>query len=53
MTPEEFRRAGHELIDWIADYRARMNTGEARVMPDVAPGWVRGQFPASPPVKKD
>ncbi len=51
MTPEEFRRAGHELIDWIADYRARMNTGEARVMPDVAPGWVRGQFPASPPVK--
>lgn len=20
MTPDEFRRAGHELIDWIADY---------------------------------
>jgi hypothetical protein len=19
MTPEEFRKAGHELIDWIAD----------------------------------
>ncbi len=51
MTPEEFRRAGHELIDWIADYRARVISGEARVMPDVAPGWVRGQFPASPPQK--
>ena len=22
MTPEEFRRLGHQLIDWIADYRA-------------------------------
>ena len=22
MTPEEFRRHGHALIDWIADYRA-------------------------------
>ncbi len=20
MTSEEFRRAGHQLIDWIADY---------------------------------
>ncbi|HZF15513.1 MAG TPA: pyridoxal-dependent decarboxylase [Steroidobacteraceae bacterium] len=51
MTPEEFRQAGHELIDWIADYRTRMNAGEARVMPDVAPGWVRGQLPAAPPAK--
>ena len=22
MTPEEFRRFGHAMIDWIADYRA-------------------------------
>jgi aromatic-L-amino-acid/L-tryptophan decarboxylase len=49
MTPEEFRRAGHELIDWIADYRIRMNAGDMRVMPDVAPGWVRGQLPTAPP----
>ena len=21
MTPDEFRKAGHELVDWIADYR--------------------------------
>jgi aromatic-L-amino-acid decarboxylase len=24
MTPEEFRAAGHELIDWIAEYRLRI-----------------------------
>ena len=28
MTPEEFRRAGHELVDWIADYRERVARGE-------------------------
>jgi hypothetical protein len=22
MSPEEFRRAGHEVVDWIADYLA-------------------------------
>jgi aromatic-L-amino-acid decarboxylase len=24
MTPEEFRAAGHELVDWIADHRLRV-----------------------------
>ena len=24
MTPEEFRRAAHELVDWVADYRTRV-----------------------------
>ena len=22
MTPDEFRAAGHQIVDWIADYRA-------------------------------
>ena len=26
MTPEAFRRLGHELVDWIADYRERLET---------------------------
>ena len=26
MTPEEFRQAGHALIDWIADYRADLES---------------------------
>ena len=24
MTPDEFRRHGHAVIDWIADYQARV-----------------------------
>ena len=24
MTPEEFRTAAHTLVDWIADYRAKV-----------------------------
>ena len=48
MTPEEFRRAGHELIDWIADYRQRVESLPVRAQ--VAPGDVRELMPDSPPV---
>lgn len=24
VTPEEFRRRGRDLVDWIADYRERV-----------------------------
>jgi aromatic-L-amino-acid decarboxylase len=47
MTPEEFRKAGHQLIDWIADYRT--NVADLSVMARTAPGEVRAQLPASPP----
>ena len=47
MTPEEFRREGHRLIDWIADYRATITTRP--VMAQVAPGEVRAALPAAPP----
>jgi aromatic-L-amino-acid decarboxylase len=47
MDPEEFRRFGHEIVDWIADYRTRV---EARpVMAPVEPGAVRARLPMSPP----
>jgi glutamate/tyrosine decarboxylase-like PLP-dependent enzyme len=47
MTPEEFRTAGHQLIDWLADYHS---TVAARpVMARTAPGEVRRQLPAAPP----
>ena len=45
MTPEEFRRAGHELIDWIADYRERVARGEFPVMSRTAPGALRDALP--------
>ncbi|HSD75175.1 MAG TPA: pyridoxal-dependent decarboxylase [Steroidobacteraceae bacterium] len=49
MTPEEFRRRGHELIDWLADFRASVYAGERRALSDVQPGWLRSRLPASPP----
>jgi aromatic-L-amino-acid decarboxylase len=47
MTPDEFRKLGHEIVDWIADYRARV--GDLPVMSRVAPGSIRAQLPAAPP----
>src|SRR5579862_7427164 len=47
MTPEEFRVAGHRLIDWLADYRSRV--GDLPVMAQTAPGEIRAQLPAAPP----
>lgn len=47
MTSEEFRRFGHQLIDWIADYRAHL--AERPVMAQTAPGEIKGRFPAAPP----
>ena len=49
MTPEEFRAAGHQLIDWIADYRARVYDGALPIMARTAPGEVRAALPATPP----
>ena len=47
MDAEDFRKHGHRLIDWIADYRA---TTESRpVMSTVEPGSIRAQLPAKPP----
>jgi aromatic-L-amino-acid decarboxylase len=47
MTPEEFRTAGHQLIDWIADYRIRAETFP--VMARTEPGDVKKQLPLEPP----
>jgi len=49
MTPEEFRRAGHKLVDWIADYRAGVES--RKVMAQVRPGEVKARLPASPPAR--
>jgi len=47
MTPEEFRKHGHELIDWLADYRARIP--QMPVMARTAPGEIKKLLPAVPP----
>jgi aromatic-L-amino-acid decarboxylase len=47
MTPEEFRRFGHQVVDWIADYRATV--GDRPVMARTAPGEIRSALPSAPP----
>ena len=47
MTPSEFRRMGHALVDWVADYRERVST--LPVMSRVAPRAIREQMPAHAP----
>lgn len=47
VTPDEFRHRGHQLIDWIAEYRTRVHARP--VMARTSPGDVRGRVPDSPP----
>ena len=47
MTPEEVRRIGHELIDWVADYRA--GVADRPVLGPIKPGAIRDQLAGSPP----
>ena len=47
MTPEQFRQAGHQLIDWIADYRSALD--QMPVQAQVDPGDIRSKFPELPP----
>src|SRR5258707_4471973 len=47
MTPEEFRAAGHQIVDWIADYRATV--ASRPVMARTEPGDIKKQLPAQPP----
>jgi aromatic-L-amino-acid decarboxylase len=47
MTPEEFRKHGHAVVDWIADYRARVH--ERPVLAQTEPGDIKARMPAAPP----
>ncbi len=47
MTPEEFRRHGHAVVDWIADYHSRVESFP--VLSQVTPGQIRASLPENPP----
>jgi len=51
MNPEEFRQIGHQLIDWIADYRTRVS--DLPVRSQVEPGMVRARLPSMAPIKPE
>ena len=47
MGPDEFRRHGHALIDWVAAY---LNESDRYpVLSRAAPGEIRGSLPEAPP----
>jgi aromatic-L-amino-acid/L-tryptophan decarboxylase len=47
MTPDEFRRYGHELVEWVAEYMERV--ASLPVQPSVEPGEIRAALPPAPP----
>jgi len=47
MDAKTFRRIGYELVDWIANYRERVES--LPVMSQVAPGDIRALMPDAPP----
>ncbi len=51
MPSEEFRKYGHELIDWIADYFE--NVEDKPVLAQIKPGDVKSKLPISPPEKSE
>ena len=48
MTPDEFRRYGHAVVDWIADYHSRVESFP--VLSQVKPGEIRAALPSNPPL---
>ena len=51
MDPEEFRKHGKEVVDWIADYLK--NAEKLPVLSIVKPGEIRNQLPATPPATSE
>src|SRR2546421_11713506 len=47
MPAEEFRKHGHELIDWIADYFEHIE--DLPVLAQIEPGDLKAQLPSTPP----
>lgn len=51
MTPAEFRRLGHLVVDWLADYREQID-GRS-VAPAAEPGALLKQLPEAPPAQPE
>src|SRR3990170_826734 len=49
MSPEEFRRQGYQVVDWIADYLAHPE--RYPVLARTEPGVLRRALPAEPPAQ--
>ena len=49
MSKEDFRRLGHDLIDWVADYFEQID--ERPVLAAMEPGDLKAKLPAAPPAQ--
>ncbi len=49
MDPEEFRKWGHAVVDWVADYQRRVE--KLPVLSPVKPGQTRALLPLTPPLE--
>ena len=47
MPTEEFRKYGHQLVDWVADYLRDID--RYPVLPNIQPGDIRRLLPQQPP----
>ena len=47
MPSEDFRRYGHELVDWIANYFD--NIGAHPVLSQIEPDWLKSNLPQAAP----
>src|SRR5690348_10645719 len=47
MTPEEFRKFGYRVVDWIADYRSKVS--QLPVMARATPGELKRGLPSDAP----
>ena len=47
MTPDEFRRHGHEVVEWVAAYMERV--GDLPIVSTVKPGEIRALLPDAAP----
>jgi aromatic-L-amino-acid decarboxylase len=48
MSPDDFRRHGYAMVDWIADYYSKVDS--LPVLSRVEPGQIRASLPAQPPM---
>lgn len=47
MPPEEFRRFGYQVVDWIAEYFERIE--DMPVLSQIEPNWLKDNLPSFPP----
>ena len=48
MPAEEFKKYGHKLVDWIAEYLS--NIEQYPVLPNIKPGDIKNILPKNPPL---